>query len=253
MKTKTAYREKIPAVETPATNIPEEPIQPSESVHVEFIDKADPDKGAVAAIDTAIPQPDEATLALQKQLADLKKSEALQREFAQRVAAQRAAQMAAQPTTREQKLEMWRQQGMSPADERLLIENPQMIDFHDLTAVAAAQAAEQGHERDSEGHRAATLEAFHRLQGQQAQEQAAQPTPAFFAPKPAPSPAAPGPASFVSAPVSRTVPGYREPSPRSVRLSPEEQQIAAASGISDAAYAKLKLKMLRERAAGERE
>jgi hypothetical protein len=252
VKTKTAYRlPKNTPAEEPA-DIPEE-IQPSASTTINFnTDKSDPVEATVAAIEPVAPA-DEATLALQKQLADLKKSEALQREFAQRVAAQRAAQMAAQPPTREQKLEMWRQQGMSPADEKLLIENPQMIDFHDLTAVAAAQAAEQGHERDSEGHRAATLEAFHRLQGQQAQEQAAQPTPAFFAPKPAPSPAAPGPASFVSAPVSRTVPGYREPNPRSVRLSPEEQQIAAASGISDAAYAKLKLKMLRERAAGERE
>jgi hypothetical protein len=47
--------------------------------------------------------------------------------------------------------------------------------------------------------------------------------------------------------------GYRESSPRTVKLSPAEQQIAAASGISDIEYAKNKLRMLRERAAGERD
>src|ERR1700722_19119944 len=104
MAVKSAYREK-PAE---APNIPEEPPQPSETVRVEFIDKTNPDDGTIASIDTAIPEPDEATLALQKQLADLKKSEQMQREYAEQAM---VARMAAQPPTREQKLAMWRQQG----------------------------------------------------------------------------------------------------------------------------------------------
>ena len=92
-----------------------------------------------------ISKPDDATLALQRQLADLRKSEELQRQHATQMMAARA-----QPPTREQKLAMWKQQGMSPADEQFLAENPQMIDLHDLTAVAAGEAAEQGHERDGE-------------------------------------------------------------------------------------------------------
>ena len=153
-----------------------------------------------------ISKPDDATLALQRQLADLRKSEELQRQHATQMMAARA-----QPPTREQKLAMWKQQGMSPADEQFLAENRQMIDLHDLTAVAAGEAAEQGHERDSNAHRRATKENFNRhlahLQAQQAQAAASDPAPAFFAPPPAASPAPPGPASYVSAPVSRSAVG----------------------------------------------
>jgi hypothetical protein len=53
----------------------------------------------IVAIDTAIPEPDEATAALQKQLDHLRASEQAQRGFAQQVAAQRAAQMTAPAPT----------------------------------------------------------------------------------------------------------------------------------------------------------
>jgi hypothetical protein len=58
-----------------------------------------------------------------------------------------------------------------------------------------------------------------------------------------------------AAPPSRQAPstGYREPSPRSVRLSPEEQMIARASGISDIQYAEFKLKLEREKRDGTRQ
>jgi hypothetical protein len=102
------------------------------------------------------PQPDEATLALQKQLADLKKSEELQRQYAQQMMAARA-----QPPTREQKLEMWKQQGMDPEDARFLAENPQMVDLHDVTRLASEEAA-QHHERGTDAHRQATKEIFER-------------------------------------------------------------------------------------------
>jgi hypothetical protein len=52
----------------------------------------------------------------------------------------------------------------------------------------------------------------------------------------------------VSAPVSRgAIGGYREPSPRQVKLTVE------AAGITETQYAQGKLKMLRERASGQRE
>jgi alkylhydroperoxidase family enzyme len=79
MRLKSAYRpEKL------ADNIPAEapePPQPSETTHIEFTNnKADPSVGIIVGADE-IPQPDEATFALQKQLADLRKSEELQREY----------------------------------------------------------------------------------------------------------------------------------------------------------------------------
>ena len=105
MRLKSAYREK--PVEQPS-NIPE----PSEKISVEVHDAVAPD---VAAIEP--PQSDEATLTLQKQIADLKKSEELQKQYALHVAAARA-----QPPTRQQKLEMWRQQGADEGDLQFLAE-----------------------------------------------------------------------------------------------------------------------------------
>ena len=97
----------------------------------------------------------------------------------------------------------------------------------------------------------ATRELFHKhLEATNAQAGAQIPT--FFQPPPAPE--QPGPASYVSAPVSRgAVGGYREPSPSQVKLSPDELQIAAASGISATEYAKNKLRLAREKASGERQ
>lgn len=85
MRLKSAHR--TPA--TPAANS-EEPPQPSESVKIDF-DTNQAEPVDIVAIDTAIPEPDEATAALQKQLDHLRASEQAQREFAQQVAAQRCA------------------------------------------------------------------------------------------------------------------------------------------------------------------
>jgi hypothetical protein len=59
----------------------------------------------------------------------------------------------------------------------------------------------------------------------------------------------------VSAPVSREVPSsIPKPVNRNrVELSVEEQQIAAASGISAVEYAKHKLRLLKEKAEGTRQ
>ena len=83
----------------------------------------------------------------------------------------------------------------------------------------------------------------------------AAPTPQFFAP--APAPARPATSHFVSAPVNREVPagGNRTPelNPRQMTLSVEENEIAKASEISPVEYARNKMRMLKERAAGLRD
>ena len=153
MAIKSAY--KTPA---PNTEIKDEPPpQPSETTHIDFTNGADKAEPTVAIVSAdEYPQPDEATVALMRQLDHLRASEQAQKDFA----AQRAAQMAAQPPTREQKLAMWKQQGMDPEDARFLAENPQMVDQHDVTRVASEEAAQQGHERGTEAHRQATKEIF---------------------------------------------------------------------------------------------
>ena len=159
------------------------------------------------------------------------------------------------PAEPEARIALWRQHGLSADDASFLAAHLELAAEPHLCRLASDEAALH-HERDTDDHRAATLEAFHRLQEQQAQATASPAaTPEFFRPPPAPAPERPAPASsFVSAPVSRgPIGGYREPSPRQVKLTGEEQQIARASGISDIEYARNKLKMLRERAAGERQ
>jgi hypothetical protein len=80
----------------------------------------------------------------------------------------------------------------------------------------------------------------------------AQPTPSFFAPPPQPQAAVPDRAALFSAPVSRRdAGGYREPSAKSVRLSPIEQEIARNLGLSDVAYAEGKIRLQKAKANGE--
>jgi hypothetical protein len=100
-----------------------------------------------------IPSPDEATLALQKQLADLKKSEELQRQYARQLAQQQ------QPPTHQQLLEAWRSQGADEGDLAFLESNPSLMDNPRLCRLASDEAAEH-HQRGTDGHRQATLELF---------------------------------------------------------------------------------------------
>jgi hypothetical protein len=133
---RSRYREKIPATETSTPDIPER-VQPSERAPVDFTvdNKAEPAIAAVSADE--IPEPDEATLALQKQLADLKKSEELQRQYAQQMAAQR--QHAQRSLSREEKLSAWRANGGDEGDISFLESHPEMIDRHDVTVAAYAK------------------------------------------------------------------------------------------------------------------
>ena len=260
MAIKSAYREKL----AEAPNIPEEPPQPSETTRIEFTNgagKAEPSVAIVSADED--PEPNEATAALLRQLQHLRDSEeALRQHHAATIAARAAMaqQQQAQPPTREQKLAMWKQQGMDPEDARFLAENPQMVDLHDVTRVASEEAEQQGHERGTDAHRLATKEIFDRHVGHQQAQPAASVGPAaadpagfFEPPEPsAPSPAAPDRAAMYSAPVSRReAGGYREPSPRQVKLSPIEQEIARNLGLSDVAYAEGKIRLQRAKANGE--
>ena len=52
-----------------------------------------------------------------------------------------------QPVTREQKLALWRSSGMSEAEAHFLQQNPEMIDFSELTGFAVRQAQQAGHKR----------------------------------------------------------------------------------------------------------
>jgi hypothetical protein len=250
MRLKTAYRPKnIPTEETPAPNIREikvddQRVAPSEKVSVEFSDKANPE-ATVAAIDRAIQPPDEATLALLKQLADLKKSEELQRQAAQM--AQRA-----QPRNR---VEFLQSQGLTEAEARFFDGNESMMQNQQHAGEAAAETLAAGFERDSPAFFQAVEQNFAKRIEAMNQQPAEQPTPAFFQPPEAPqrSPAAPDSASIYSAPVSRQTPsaGTGQRPARTVRLTAEEQEYARVAGITDVEYAKQKQKLAQAKANGD--
>ena len=177
----------------------------------------------------AQPEPlrqDDATLALRRQIESMRQSEQAQR--------QQAAQP--QPMTREQRLEAWRQQGLSDAESQFFQNHPAMLDHPELTNFAVHKAKEAGFERGTEGIFAAVETIFN---ANHPQAQAPQPmpeTPTFFEP-PAPRPARVG----YSAPVSRSIPSGgsgRRSSPGQVTLSPQEVEAARVSGISVEDYAK---------------
>jgi hypothetical protein len=82
---------------------------------------------------------------------------------------------------------------------------------------------------------------------------AEQSTPEFFRPPPPPKP--PTRSNIVSAPVSREVPSGRprDDNPNRTTLTAEELAVAAASGITATQYAAGKLRLQREKLAGERQ
>ena len=143
-------------------------------------------------------------------------------------------QMAAQrPMSRDDKINLWRQQGLSDKEALFLRENPEMIDFPQISSLAANEALAAGIERDSEPYWKVVKHNFEKHMTQlKAQAEAAQKTPEFFQPPPPPAPQTNS--TIVCAPVSREAPGSRdrEPIPTQVKLSPQELEIAKASGIS---------------------
>jgi hypothetical protein len=233
MRTKTAYRQ----------------IQPDNSA--QNIPSAPPEAPAIAVHKPDQPEPkaDDPALALSKQLDELKRSEEIQR--VSQVALQQ------QPMSREQRLALWRQRGLSEAEASFLQRNPAMIDFPEVTTLAANEAMQAGHKRDSEEYWKATEMNFNNhldwLREQSAAAANPQPTPEFFRPPPPPAP--PTRSNIVSAPVSREVPSgrQREENPNRTTLTAEELEIARASGISATQYAAGKLRLQREKLAGERQ
>ncbi len=164
-------------------------------------------------------------------------------------------QQRVQPMTR---VEFLQSQGLTRAEAEFFDQHEDMMLNQQQASEAASEALAAGLERDSPQFFKAVEENFAKRLDALNQRAVEQPTlaaaPAVFAPRPAPPPAPPDRSGMYSAPVSRGTPGtYREPSPSSVRLSPAELEIAQASKISATEYARLKLKMLKERAAGERQ
>jgi hypothetical protein len=243
---KTAYREKHaePRATIPEIRIDDEKIRPSERIDID--NKAEPAEATVA-----IEPPDEASVALQRQLEHLRQSERAQHEHAMRMQAAQMSQRA-QPQTR---VEFLQTQGLTKAEAEFFDGNEQMMTHQQEASEAAAEALAAGIERDSPEFFQVVEQGFAKRLDALNQRAAEQPAPTFFQPRTAPSPAASADRSAMySAPVSRgAIGGTREPSPRSVRLTPAELEIAKAAGITETQYAQNKLRMLRERAAGERD
>ena len=82
-----------------------------------------------------LPQHDDATLALQKQIEGLRRSEQLQRQ---------QASLPPQPMSREQRLEAWRAQGISDSEAAFFVRNPEMLDRPEVTGFAIHKALEAG-------------------------------------------------------------------------------------------------------------
>jgi hypothetical protein len=246
MRTKSAYRQKEPAAEIPPEpNIPEIKVDGEKPDNIAAVhhESDKPPNAAVAEALVNASTADEATLRLRKQLADLRKAEAFQHQAA----------LQNRPLSHNEKLASWKAAGMSDQDYTFLAENPDMVAHDRLTAAAAHQAAQEGHARDSDAHRKRTRQLFneHFVKMQSGAPTPPAPEPEFFRPPPAPEPR--GAAAYVSAPVSRGEigGGYREPSLSQVKLTPDEKDIARASGISETEYARQKISMLKKQRSGE--
>ena len=92
------------------------------------------------------PQADEAKFALLRQIEGMRRAEQIQRQ--QHLEYQRV-QLASQPLSREEKLEQWRQQGMTDKEADFLRRHETMIDFPQVAALAANEALAAGIEKDS--------------------------------------------------------------------------------------------------------
>ncbi len=249
MKVKTAYRPKKPEetaqaaapVEGAPDNIPPAPeLNGAPALEQESEPQLHP-QPAEAAGDV-----------LKAQIAEMERARELNRQ------AQIQAAMAAQPVTRAQLLEHWRHNGVSAANLEFLERNPELIDGWQLTTYAANEAARLGHKVDTDAHREATREIFHKyLHNVQQQSNVSEPE-MYPPPKSITPPSRPQQPrqprrdvsnSIVSAPVSRELPGRVEPN--RVTLSPDEVEAARVSGISVQEYAKQKQRVAEARARGE--
>ncbi len=257
MHVKSAYREKA------ADKIPPEPVEPPHTPEIKIdgehvpVDamaetQTPPENDGDAATEAmeAAMEADSAKTALMRQIEALKQAEYVQRQHAAHMA------QAARPLSREERLGAWKEQGLTDKEAAWLQDHPEAIDFPQISGIAANEALALGHERDSDAYFRATAERFEHHMRELRARAAAQETPQFFKPPEPRVGSMPSEGSIVSAPVSRGVPsgGPRvETNPNRVRLSAAEIEIARASGISPAEYAKHRLELERQKRTGQRQ
>jgi hypothetical protein len=208
-----------------------------------------------------ISEPDEAAQALQKQIAELRKSEELNRQRQEQVNHQQQEQLAYTQWLR-QTFRYWRQNGLTAEQEEIFAANPAALG--QLTDLVSRQAIEQGHQAGTAEHEQAAKTLFHESlerMKEQAQQRTEPDMPraeslvtsakTFFQPLPTPRPNGPAPIVH-SAPVSREPRGTgSETDPRRVTLTAEERLLAKNSGVSEIDWARGKLELARRKAAGE--
>ena len=252
-RTKTRYREfgdggRVDQAELPIDQPTERPVEfVSAAPEAPAVD-SQPEPPAQAEPQPEPQQQNDATLALKRQIENLRQSEKAQRQ---------QAAMPAQPMSREQRLAAWQAEGISPAEANFFVRNPEMLDWPQVTGFVIHKALEAGHPRGSDAHFDFVKKAFDanlaHLQAQAAQPamQPTTPTPAFF--KPPPGRPAANPSSKFSAPVSREVPNStgKRITPGKVTLTPQEVEAARISGISLEEYAKQKIRKADMIASGE--
>jgi hypothetical protein len=121
-------------------NIPVENISPDVEIAVS------PDSNpAVEAYQKEIKQADEAALALKRQIEALQTSEQIQRQRLEQAQYERQVRlMQMQPPSREQKIEAWKQAGLSEANEQFMWAHPELIDHHEVTRIATQEALASG-------------------------------------------------------------------------------------------------------------
>jgi hypothetical protein len=162
------------------------------------------------------------------------------------------------PEGREDRIALWKQQGLSDRQAEYLRQNPAMIDRADLTGIATAMAHQQGFQPDTPEFLEITKTHFNGLRMHEEQAQlrthaappAVEPMPEFSMP----SPRQERMSAMVSAPVTREIPGsdYRiERKLSRITLSPQEKEIARLSGLTLEQYAEGKLDLMRRKEAGE--
>ena len=259
MRTKSRYREiksDIPP-ESPAPDIPEVTIdgQGPESIAAVSVEIPEEPPAADAAPDIRIGSDDspEVTAAIEKMVAADESAQALKRQIEAQHQAELLRRLAARDPrllSPDERLSLWKANGLSDRETDFLRENPEMADVPALLNHAAALALRE-HERDSDGYFDAVRANFEDGM-RQLQSQAAATAPEFFRPEP-PRPPREHPRIPYSAPVSRDVPSAipRELNPGKITLTAEEVQAAKFSGISPSEYAVQKLKMLRAKSRGE--
>jgi hypothetical protein len=222
-------------------------------------------------------KPDDATVALQKRIEELRQSEQLLRQHQEQQNRQQQEQQVYLQQIN-QVFAFWKQAGLSADQEQILIANPTLM--IELSSFAAGEAAK--HHKAStaeyvEAGKKLFFENLTRLQEQVSQGAAPQaaepPTPDtseptmpndFFKPPPVTNgnwtaggqQQQPERRVPVSAPVSREVPSAIPPSeryeenPSRVVLTAEEKLLAKHSGVSEIDWARGKLEVQRRRRAG---